>query len=345
MERPRIDRQRREIAQKRRATGVITAGIEERVEELHWLSRWQRVRETGPFAGLYAAGAAFVYFFGDTWPPTILGIVLMGLALNSLGILIHEGLHGLLDRNPGVNHGLSFLCGLPLLISATAYQVTHCDHHFELGRKLDYGTYKQHLGNKRLVWIAYFAQLFLGSIIYVIFIPVLAIKSASTRSRFFIVTEYFLITFLVSMLGLFASLESISLYWIYPSFVLMVLSNIRGLASHALGDLDDIYLSSRTVQSSSLVSFLFLHENYHLAHHLFPQVPSYHLKKVHALTWNRLPRALYSTNYREFLATFFRAASTRELRPRGIVHPGEGSHPKAISTKTQYAPTPKDRTA
>lgn len=316
-----MDPRRREQSQERRAARDITKGIEERIEQLHQLSARKRILEVLPFAGLYAIGAFMAWLAPSTPWLTLPAILLMGLALNSLGILIHEGLHGLLARDPRANHFFGFLCGAPLLLSATAYQVTHCDHHFELGRKLDYGTYKQHLGKRHLVWMAYFAQLFLGSIIYILFIPVLAFKVADARTRFFILFEYAVIGGLVMLLFTFVPSTTILLYWVYPGLVLMALSNIRGLASHALGDLDDIYLSSRTIPSSRLVSFLFLHENYHLEHHLFPRVPSYHLKAAHALIWHRLPRALYSKSYLEFLRAFFGAARNLDLKPSGHTHP------------------------
>jgi fatty acid desaturase len=110
-------------------------------------------------------------------------------------------------------------------------------------------------------------------------------------------------------------------YWIAPSLVMMALTNLRGLASHALGDMEDIYLSSRTIRTNPLVRFLFLHENYHLEHHLFPQVPSYHLHEAHRLVWERLPRALYAPSYRDFLAGFFRSLRGLSLAPLGVRRP------------------------
>ena len=98
--------------------------------------------------------------------------------------------------------------------------------------------------------------------------------------------------------------------------MLNLLSNIRGLASHALGDVEDIYLSSRTISSSKLTALLFLHENFHLEHHLFPRVPSYHLAELHRLIWPRLPRALAVSSYPAFLRLFFRAALKRNLQPQ-----------------------------
>ncbi len=123
------------------------------------------------------------------------------------------------------------------------------------------------------------------------------------------------------------AIHTLLLYWIYPLLIMSILTNIRGLASHALGDVENIYLSSRTIKSSKLVSVLFLHENYHLEHHLFPRVPSYHLLRMHELIWDRLPQALYARSYSEFLIGLFKAASRNDLNPIGTIDlsvPDEG---------------------
>lgn len=310
---------------RRRASRELTAGLGEEIETLHQLSTLHRCREFAFFIAIYMIGAASVFYSDRSLAFVLVGVVFMGVALNSLGVLIHEGLHGLLAKNPRTNHLLSFLVGLPIGMSATAYQVTHNNHHFHLGRKLDYGTYRQHVKRPWLVWIAYFTQLFLGTILYVAFIPFVAFRSAASKSRLWIVLEYCVIVVMFVSVFKFVPLENILLYWGFPLIVMSLMTNVRGLASHALGDVENIYLSSRTITSSKIVSTLFLQENYHLEHHLFPGIPSYNLSRTHTLIWNRLPEALYSQSYLLFLHGFFRAAFKNDLRPMGVVHPN-GEH-------------------
>jgi len=295
--------------------------MESNILKCHCLSLKKRLLELLFFTTLYCAGVLVTVFSGNQAPILILGYFLMGICLNSLGILIHEGIHGLLIESKSVNRLLTFLCGVPLLISGSAYSVTHRDHHFEFGRGLDYGTYRQHLTNNSLIWLAYFSQLFLGSIIYVVLIPVLAFRSASAKERFFILIEYLVISLIIIFAFLSLPKAWIINFWLLPSIVLILMSNVRGLASHALGDPEDIYLSSRTVKCSRLFELLLLHENYHLEHHLFPRVPSYNLKEVHGLIWERLPRALYSDSYYDFLKSFFASACSLDLSPKRIVVP------------------------
>ncbi len=316
-------------AQHRRADVEVIRGIEVNIDACHQLSALKRSLEVSFFLLLYLSGAIWIHLMPHRIGFELIGIILMGLALNSLGILIHEGLHGLLAKDSRLNHLFGFLCGLPLLISASAYRATHSDHHFEFGRRRDYGTYRQHLDNKFFVWAAYYSQLLFGSILYVLIIPVLAWRAASARTRIWIAVEYAGIALFVWLLFRSTTFENIRTFWLYPALVLMLLSNVRGLASHALGDLDNIYLSSRTVKTSRLIEFLFLHENYHLEHHLFPQIPSYHLKRAHQLLWHRLPEALYAKSYLAFLASFFKASLKLDLSPLGRVHP----EPSDVSIK------------
>jgi fatty acid desaturase len=163
--------------------------------------------------------------------------------------------------------------------------------------------------------------LFFGCVLYIALIPLLGMRGASAHVRLMIVTELVLIAGFVAGLAHLFSFQELLTFWIAPAVVMMALTNLRGLASHALGDLGDIYLSSRTVDSNWLVRFLFLHENYHLEHHLFPQVPSYHLQTAHRLVWQRLPRALYAASYFDFLRGFFRSLGSLNLSPIGWVEP------------------------
>lgn len=315
--------ERETIARSRRVDPAALAGIEAEIEACHRISNPKRIAEVAPFIMLYLGGAWLAASADGSWWMLAGGVLAMGVAMNTLGILIHDGLHGLLAQSPAANHFWSFLCGLPLLVSASAYRKTHTDHHFEFGRSMDYGTYRQHLGKPALVWSAYLLQLVFGSVLYILLIPVLGMRGSPPRLRAMILVETALIAgFVVWMVKTFSAGQLMS-YWLGPSLVMMVLTNLRGLASHALGDPEDIYLSSRTVRSNALVRFLFLDENHHLEHHLFPQVPSYHLARAHRLVWDRLPRALFAPSYGAFLLGFFRSLGRSSLAPLGEVHPSD----------------------
>lgn len=304
---------------------TLSRGLKLEVAQLHQLSLLRRLGEMGFFIALYAGGVIAVNLSGGGMIGHIGGIILMGMALNACGLFIHEGLHGILVKGRRWNRIASFIVGIPLMISATAYRVTHTYHHFELGKRRDMGTYRQHCQKPILIWAAYIAQLIGGSLLYVLLVPVYAWKFGSRKSRLAMVLEYLLLACIFGVFFSMVPLGSVLTFWFYPLLVMNILTNVRGVASHALGDVENIYLSSRTITCSRLTAWLLLHENYHLEHHLFPKVPSYHLPKLHRLIWCRLPEAIHAHSYPHFLTNFFKAALQRDLRPMGVVRPVSSS--------------------
>jgi fatty acid desaturase len=66
------------------------------------------------------------------------------------------------------------------------------------------------------------------------------------------------------------------------------------------------------------VSFLLLNENYHLEHHLFPEVPSYRLPQLRALLQDRLPHHVEARSYTRFLAGFVSRSIQGDESPLGL---------------------------
>ena len=71
--------------------------------------------------------------------------------------------------------------------------------------------------------------------------------------------------------------------WAYPALIARQLTNVRTLAEHALTGHNDRFSATRTVTSNWFVSFFMCNLNYHTAHHLFPAVPWYNLRRLHCL--------------------------------------------------------------
>ena len=111
--------------------------------------------------------------------------------------------------------------------------------------------------------------------------------------------------------------------WLIPLMLVGLLTAIRGFAQHGITDAHDPYVASRTLLPHPAIAFVLLHENHHLEHHLFPEVPSYHLPRLHDLVWRRLPRAVSGRGYLRFLLQFLRAAPRMDDTPIGLVRPSE----------------------
>ncbi len=256
-------------------------------------------------------------------PMLTVGILITAVALNTFPLLMHEGMHGLLFANRRWNWIASVLLGSTFLMSFSAYRVLHLRHHRYLGDPRDPDDYHNYSRSRPVVWSLHFVRLTVGPLLYVCLIPVLALKHGSPAQRRLICIEYTLLASMYSVLLRGFSYRELFVVWLVPLLLMGALTAIRGFTQHGITEASDPYLASRTMLPGPMVAFFLLNENYHLEHHLFPEVPSYHLPALHALIWPRLPRAVSGTSYLAFLAAFLRATPRMDETPIGRVTPGE----------------------
>jgi fatty acid desaturase/membrane-associated phospholipid phosphatase len=278
----------------------------------------RRAGELALFTGLCAAG---MYFAPRGGLLTAAGIGLAALGLNAFVLLMHEGMHDCLFRGRLANQLGSVLLGATFLMSFSAYRVLHTRHHNYLGEARDPDDYRNYTGRRTLLWMLHFVRLACGSLLYLALIPMLALKYGSHAERRRILTEYafMLVVYSVTLRLVPASLL-LTAWWI-PLLIAGNLTSIRGFAQHGVTDAADPYIASRTILPHPIVEFFVLHENYHLEHHLFPEVPSYHLPRLHGLVWPKLPRAVSGSGYMQFLGRFFRATARLDASPIGLERP------------------------
>lgn len=272
----------------------------------------------GVWLSLYARSVASA-------PMLIAGIVITAVALNTFPLLMHEGMHGVLFANRRWNWVASVLLGSTFLMSFSAYRVMHLRHHRYLGDPRDPDDYHNYSRNPFIVWCLHFVRLSIGSALYLCLIPVLALKHGSSAQRKLIVIEYTLLVAIYSVLLRTVSSRELLVVWFVPLLLVGALTAIRGFTQHGITEATDPYLASRTMLPGPIVSFFLLHENYHLEHHLFPEIPSYNLPALHRLIWHRLPRAVSGRSYLAFLAAFVRATPRLDETPIGLVTPGKGA--------------------
>ena len=250
------------------------------------------------------------------------GIFLTALAINAFVILQHDGMHGTLLRNRRANWLVSALLAASFLMSFTAYRTMHLRHHRYLGDPRDPDEYHNYTHNVALVWLMQFVRLFFGSPIYAVLIPILALRHATRAERRSIALEYAIVLVLWGTLLYTLPMRTLFFAWIAPLLLMGVFTVVRGIAEHGFTIPSDPVVSSRTMVPNPVVSFLMLNINYHLEHHLFPEIPSYHLPRMHRLIWPRIPRAIEGRSYLGFLSAFLRAAPKMDESPIGLVHPG-----------------------
>ncbi len=236
------------------------------------------------------------------------GYFLIACCVNGLPILMHEACHSLLSKNLTFNRWLGFLCGLPGLVSVSAYRSIHLVHHGHTHSENDPDNIENSAKKSIPLVFVYYVVLLVGIYIYIFTVPFVGYQKAHPRMKKAILLEYALVLSIYAALFLLFPFNAILHVWLIPLLIAGQLSNVRGLAEHGLTTGGNEFTDSRTVLSSRFVRFMMCNLNYHIEHHLFPGIPWYNLPKVHALLQDEYQKAgssVYSS-YTEFLVDFFK---------------------------------------
>jgi fatty acid desaturase/membrane-associated phospholipid phosphatase len=259
----------------------------------------------------------------DSMPTLVLGILVTAVALNSFPLLMHEGMHGVLFPNHYWNWMVSVLLGSTFLMSFSSYRVLHMRHHRYLGDPRDPDDYHNYSRSRAMVWFLHFVRLTFGPLLYLILIPLFALRYGSSAQRKLICIEYTILFSIYSVLFRMFPARELLLVWFVPLLLMGMFTAIRGFTQHGITEATDPYLASRTMLPNPVIAFFLMNENYHLEHHLFPEIPSYRLRRLHQMIWPKLPRAVSGKSYLAFLAAFLRATPRMDETPIGLVNPGE----------------------
>jgi len=307
------------------ARASLTSGLESQVAALRVPRLSMRLLELTFFGALWVAGGwlALAGLHGPSgawhWALRLTGTFIVALALHALALLLHDGVHHTLFRDRAANRWVSVLLGGCVLMSASAYQAMHERHHVFLGDPRDPDDYHNYSGDRRVIWLMHYLRLLLGTFLYLALIPLMVAKRADAAEKVRVAQEYALLVALYVTLWVVAPHDVLIHAWLIPILPAGIMFNIRSLAAHGLTDTSDPLLASRSIDAHPVVAFFFRNENFHLEHHLFPEVPSYNLGRLHDLVFPRMPRATTAPSYLGFLAQFVRQSMRLDERPIGVV--------------------------
>lgn len=301
----------------RNARHLILLAMGSRYSVFRELSGARRLVDFVAALSLFCLGTTMLAM--DATLGTLVGVILNAIALNMCVLLLHEGMHGTLMHNKHLNRALSTILGVIVGVSFTAYRALHDLHHDFVGRNGDPDFYPGYARSKYMLWFMYHIRILGGAIVYIFLIPGLAWKKAERKTKHAIVFEYLL---LVGVWGicLFAfPVKEFLMATLVPLVVVSYFSAVRGFAEHSFVDDSDPLTGSRTITGDPVTNFLMLNINYHLAHHLFPEVPSYRLKQLHQAIEPFCKRQTISSSYLKFISQFFLASLTLNEKPIGTV--------------------------
>jgi len=233
----------------------------------------------------------------------ILAFIIAGRQGSFLQI-VHEGAHSLIHKNKKINDVLGSIIGGLIGISMHKYRYTHGMHHVHTNTNLDdpadLEKYTITDITKKELWLLFLRDIFGVSAmtrIKNIFIKKSTDLNKETNIFYIVISQIFLLLFFKM------SLINYLLLWIMPLLTVnMFLMRIRGIAEHGLPSQLKLKINlsqegallTRSLNTSSSKSnlaaknierFLIgsLSINYHLEHHLIPNIPHYNLRKTYNL--------------------------------------------------------------
>ncbi len=254
---------------------------------------------------LYGIPAALIFNFSAvsgtlfTTLYTVLGFLIMGAVQHTLGTFVHEAAHLHLFQHKKLNQIAGhYLCAAPLLSYLEDYRYFHFEHHRHTG-KIDRDPellfYRAMGIGPTVSSRGQVVRLFLLDLTGIHYFKGLkyllgffqdkrdrgVIKKPTVSEHMGLLAWVTLIPWLFWSSGLFLPFL---LFWLLPLMTLSpLLLRWHGFGEHVREQGDDAFENTIT-HKFGVVATLFLYpinSSYHLEHHLFPQVPWYHLKRLH----------------------------------------------------------------
>lgn len=240
----------------------------------------------------------------------VFGTCLVGIMFAHAVELQHESIHGAGFQFKGINRTLGFILGIPMFVSFSHYKLEHLKHHKLLGTNdnkefFDYGDAREISFLKKFVHsvtlhryqnvISNMRKALLGQ-------DFAENKKKSEHIR----KEYiFILIILLASVGFSLMFKSYLLLqlWLMPSLLVAELVHFMiELPEHFNCETNSTYVpdNTRTIRGSNFSFWLTNGNNFHVEHHLFPQVPISKLPKIHR---QLLP---HLTNYNSSYFDFFK---------------------------------------
>lgn len=304
---------------------------QEDVQKLHQLHHSKTYLRIVIFIALYLSSAYGAYQYVvwmNAWWAILLALplyIIAAASLHGISLFTHEGVHGVLSRNRAWNHILSALCAMPVLQNFAAYRVLHLKHHRHLGLEGDPDHYKNYTSWSWLVFAMHWGRLILGYPAYITAIPILGFRQGTWKDRFYIIAELLVMATFIFLVCISPLSWVLLLHmWLIPMLIINTMVNIRGMSQHTLLEHEsDTIKGTRTILTNPITKFFMCNENYHLEHHLYPNIPWYNLPETHRQLKEDLTKkgAPYIPSYFAFVYDFIIASIKRS--PAGSVIVGK----------------------
>ncbi|HWM03536.1 MAG TPA: fatty acid desaturase [Actinophytocola sp.] len=277
-------------------------------------------------AGLTAGGVALAVGSSPAlWVP---GVLLLGAMFAHAAELQHQALHNLGFRRRRANTVAGVALGMPMLVSFAAYRASHLRHHRDLGTPqnrefFDYGDqYGTAAGSPRwavaLGWLLRFSMILHYAQVVRTLGRTLAgrdIPGETARTSRRIRRDHWLMLAAVGALATAAALLDPMLIvrvWLLP--LVAVACPVHAaieLPEHFRCDpaTTDPFANTRTIRSTRFATWFTNGNNYHVEHHLMPNLPIERLPELHTSVRDRLRH--YNPSYVDYFRSLLRGKADR----------------------------------
>ena len=272
------------------------------IDEVRALHRLRPINNLKiPVLYALAIGVGALILAAPEWWMRIPGYLAQACVFAGLGVIMHDGAHGILFKSPLANRLTSQVLATSLGIAFTQFRYAHRFHH----------RYTMHAEDRdRLFYLRNIPYTIINGGRALYLSTVAGLKTASRHDRMIYFVELGGIICLWAVVlaavlhygALWAFVHVFVIpYLLFPSLLIM-----RLLLEHYDCEADDEYRMTRTFKSNPVCRWLWSNVNYHTVHHFWQGIPWYNLKKAHDLLESHLiaNRANISDGY---LAAMFDA--------------------------------------
>lgn len=255
----------------------------------------------------------------DSWWARLLGIILCGVVFAHSAELQHQALHNIGFRGQRANTISGIVLGIPMLVSFAAYRASHLRHHRYLGTPLNreffdygnqYGALAKSEAGRMLSWLVRFSmlyhyRLFMANTWRALrglpFEGETATVSRRIRRDHLLIAGALLALTVVSIV-----LRDPIIVWLWLLPLVLVAAPVHAaieLPEHFRCETlsQNIFVNTRTIRSNKLMTWFTNGNNYHVEHHLMPNMPIERLPELHVQVRDQLQ------HFQPTYAAFFRS--------------------------------------